>query len=115
MTPEKPTQKLKKIVSFIINVYAPLWFGIKKSAKVADGARLFFKVLTLLSSCPHLTKADWNSCAKCTNFSCTCPLCMVFPSLLSVNPVSLGGLKAGQPKPGGPALSQQQQARLLRA
>ncbi len=36
-------------------------------------------------------------------------------SLLSVNPVSLGGLKAGQPKPGGPALSQQQQARLLRA
>ncbi len=45
-------------------------------------------------------------CIMCEFFLYMCTL-HVFPSLLSVTPVSLGGLKAGQPKPGGPASSQQ--------
>lgn len=52
-----PTNKLKKLVSFVTNVYAPMWFSIKKSTNVADGARLFFKAMVLVSSCPQLTKS----------------------------------------------------------
>ena len=39
---EKPSEEMLKIVSFIVQVYAPSWFNIRRNPHSSDGARNFF-------------------------------------------------------------------------
>jgi hypothetical protein len=61
-TTHRPNAKLKKLVSFIVNVYAPFWFRIKTRNNISEGSKLFFEGLTLVLSCPGLDQKDINSC-----------------------------------------------------
>jgi len=52
MSKRLPTVELKQIVSFILNVYGPSWFQIKKHNKCQDGAKNFFYLLQLCQQLP---------------------------------------------------------------
>lgn len=41
----KPTQQLKDIVKFILTVYAPSWFRIKKEKSCVNGPQNLFEVI----------------------------------------------------------------------
>lgn len=64
VTTARLTRKLQKLVIYITNVYAPMWFATKTSSGVSDGSRLFFKPMQLVSSCPLLSENDKNCCKK---------------------------------------------------
>lgn len=42
---KEPTENLKTLVTFIIRVYAPMWFAIKSQSSSKDGARHFYKMI----------------------------------------------------------------------
>lgn len=43
----KPTQKLKKIIMFILNLYMPVWFRVKCNPHIQAGSHHFFYMLEL--------------------------------------------------------------------
>lgn len=45
MSTEAPSQNMLNIVSFIVQVYAPSWFNIRRNPLCSDGARNFFYML----------------------------------------------------------------------
>lgn len=47
MAEENPTDELRLIVQFIINVYIPAWFGIKETPSFVHGARHLFQIIRL--------------------------------------------------------------------
>ena len=57
----KPTSKqsepLCKVVSFIVNVYAPSWFHIKQHSSCLHGSKNFFHLMKL---CYELDPDDWK-------------------------------------------------------
>ena len=57
MSKQTPSVKLEKVVSFILNVYGPSWFHIKKHNSCQDGAKNFFFLLQL---CQQLPNEDRN-------------------------------------------------------
>jgi hypothetical protein len=67
VTTEKPNSKLKKLVSFILNVYAPLWFSVKTKKVVSEGSKLFFLALQLVKNCDGLNAKDIDTCKKTLN------------------------------------------------
>ncbi|XP_047131321.1 uncharacterized protein LOC124810448 [Hydra vulgaris] len=48
----QPTVSLKKLVYFIVQVYAPAWFEIKKSSKFHESPRLIFSTITRINNLP---------------------------------------------------------------
>lgn len=56
MSKPTPSEALKKIVSFILNVYGPTWFHIKKNSSCQEGAKNFFFLLQLCQQLPHEDK-----------------------------------------------------------
>ncbi|XP_065673712.1 uncharacterized protein LOC136090757 [Hydra vulgaris] len=48
----EPTVSLKKLVYFIVQVYAPAWFEIKKSSKFHESPRLIFSTVTRINNLP---------------------------------------------------------------
>jgi hypothetical protein len=52
---EKPSAKLKRLVHFVVNFYAPSWFQIKSHSSCQDGAKNFFFMISLFQ---RLEKAD---------------------------------------------------------
>jgi hypothetical protein len=42
---EEPSEELQDIVSYVMNVYAPVWFAIKRSKSIVDGAHNLFKTI----------------------------------------------------------------------
>lgn len=57
MSKQSCSSSLRKIVHFIVNVYAPSWFNIKSHPCCADGAKNFFY---LLKRCHELGAEDWK-------------------------------------------------------
>lgn len=49
------SEKLVKIVSFIVNIYGPMWFQVKSHSTCQDGAKNFFFLVKL---CQHLSDED---------------------------------------------------------
>ena len=47
---ENPTEQLRKIVRFILQVYGPCWFAIKKAKKITSGPALLFHQMTLIKT-----------------------------------------------------------------
>ena len=47
------SEELRKIVRFIMQVYAPSWFAIKKSPKFTNGPALLFHQITLIKTQPQ--------------------------------------------------------------
>jgi len=45
MGTKEPSMNLLKIVSFIVKVYAPSWFNIRRNPHCSDGARNFFYII----------------------------------------------------------------------
>ena len=46
----KPSLKLKKLVTYIVKIYAPTWFEIKKSSHLKDSPQIIFNVISKLKS-----------------------------------------------------------------
>ena len=57
MSKENPSKPLQRITRFIVNVYAPSWFNIKRHSSCLDGARNFFY---LMKQCHELGKEEWK-------------------------------------------------------
>ena len=57
MSKENPSKPLQRITRFIVNVYAPSWFNIKRHSSCLDGARNFFY---LMKQCYELGKEEWK-------------------------------------------------------
>ena len=66
----QPTVSLKKLVYFIVQVYAPAWFEIKKSSKFHESPRLIFSTITRINNLPfddvkHIVKKNIKNNALC--------------------------------------------------
>lgn len=48
-----PSDGLRKIVRFIMQVYGPSWFAIKKASKFTNGPALLFQQITLIKTQPQ--------------------------------------------------------------
>lgn len=49
----KPSHNLKALVTFIVKVYAPMWFNIKMEPKCVNGAKHFWKMISLSRYLPN--------------------------------------------------------------
>lgn len=54
---EKPSKNLKTLATYIVRVYGPMWFLIKKNCKVTKGANNWCKIITLSRYLPKKLKA----------------------------------------------------------
>jgi len=45
---EKPSKKLKDMVTYVVKCYAPTWFLIKQATSLAEAPEITFKFLTHL-------------------------------------------------------------------
>ena len=48
----KPTPTLKQLVYFIVQVYAPTWFEIKKSSKFHESPKILFDCIQRMKQLP---------------------------------------------------------------
>lgn len=64
MTMPHPNAKSKKLASFVVNVYAPLWFSVQLQNSTPRASKLFFLATQLVQPCPKLTFSDTESCKK---------------------------------------------------
>lgn len=60
----KPTWQLKTVVEFIIKVYAPLWFTIKRNSSSTEGARHFLKMAMFSRYLPMELKNIMDECLE---------------------------------------------------
>ena len=56
----EPSSNLIKIVQFIMTVYVPVWFNIKKNSSFIEGAKHFFEMMRLPQTMPERTRAIAN-------------------------------------------------------
>lgn len=54
---ENPSENMTSIVEYIMQVYAPMWFQIKRNPYSTDGAKHLFKMMQLSRSLNEETKA----------------------------------------------------------
>lgn len=64
---ESPSENLQRIVKFIVNFYAPVWFYIKSHPTSQEGAKNFFYMLSLYQK---LDSADQNIIAPVLQNNC---------------------------------------------
>ena len=62
VTTKKPTKKLIRVVTYIINVYAPTFFRVKKDFLVQNGAIIYCETLVRAREC--LTDAEFKKVQK---------------------------------------------------
>lgn len=49
----EPTVPLKKLIHYIVNIYAPCWFAIKTSSKLRDSPRILYSAIQRLNALPY--------------------------------------------------------------
>ena len=53
---ERPSPELVKLITYIVQVYAPVWFSIKSNSKFTSGPSIMFKLMTLIKTQPQDTQ-----------------------------------------------------------
>ena len=56
----EPSSILIEIVQFIMTVYVPVWFNIKKNSSFIEGEKHFFEMMRLTQTMPERTRAIAN-------------------------------------------------------
>lgn len=64
----EPSSTFNEIVRFIMTVYAPIWFKIKKNSSFTEGAKHFFEMMRLSQTMPQRSKTIANKVLRRNSF-----------------------------------------------
>lgn len=82
---EIPTNELKQLATFVVKVYAPIWFEIKLNPTCKDGARHFWKLVFYSRYLPQDLKSVVDPVIKRNAFLCTQRTCSCLCYLTNKN------------------------------
>ena len=83
---KKPNETLKKLVCYIIKVYAPAWFEIKTSCKLHETPKILFNTISRLNKLPDEDVKEIAQQSIQGNAFCLLPDNFVYAMIKDSNP-----------------------------